>query len=238
MLALKEQSSHSLSQDIHDFIRGSDGEDIGAVVDSLQHIGECVIFGGMPRDFARGGRSSFNSDVDIVVDADPMSLEEALGGMLTRKNRFGGYRFRYGRFDFDVWALQNTWAIETGLVAGDTVLDLINTTFFDCDSVIFNCVTGQIEASERFWYSIKNNIVGINLEANPHYIGTLARTLKLLLDSPHNLTNRLARYLHDGVAENFEAVIEYSSSESCDGPPINVELNHVVSYLSGRHISM
>src|SRR5690348_14297568 len=93
-----------LSSDIADFMRGPQGHDVGELTDRLSLIGDCAIFGGLPRDFAREGRAAFKSDVDVVVDAAPGALDELLGRMGGQRNRFGGYRLKYGRFDFDVWA--------------------------------------------------------------------------------------------------------------------------------------
>lgn len=198
-----------LSLDIADFIRGSQGEEIGALLDILSGVGESAIFGGLPRDFARDGRSAFNSDVDVVVDASSDVLDTLLCELGGQRNRFGGYRLKYGRFDFDVWALQSTWAVSNGHVAAHSLNDLIKTTFFDCDAVLFRCRTLEIISSDRFWESIKHGIVDINLEANPHYIGTLARTLRILLEWRQGLGPKLTKYLADGIARNEAEIVNY-----------------------------
>jgi hypothetical protein len=198
-----------LSHDIADFIRGPEGGEIGTLVDVLSDVGDSAIFGGLPRDFARDGRGAFNSDVDVVVDASPEVLDTMLGALGGRRNRFGGYRLKYGRFDFDVWALQSTWAVSNGYVAAHSLNDLIKTTFFDCDAVLFHCRTLEITSSDRFWTSIKHGIVDINLEANPHYVGTLARTLKILVDWRQDLGPKLMDYLTEGMARNGGELVDY-----------------------------
>lgn len=198
-----------LSHDIADFIRGSQGEEIGTLVDILNGAGDSAIFGGLPRDFAREGRNAFDSDVDVVVDVSPDVLDTLLGELGGHRNRFGGYRLKYGRFDFDVWALQSTWAVSNGYVAAHSLNDLIKTTFFDCDAVLFNCRTLEITSSNRFWTSIKHRIVDINLEANPHYIGTLARTLRILLDWRQDLGPKLTTYLAEGMARKGGEIVDY-----------------------------
>ncbi|MGV1769812.1 hypothetical protein ACQZ6B_06515 [Agrobacterium vitis] len=198
-----------LSDDIADFIRGKQGDEIGALVDILSGAGDSAIFGGLPRDFAREGRKFFNSDVDLVVDASPDVLDKLLCKLGGNRNRFGGYRLKYGRFDFDVWALQSTWAVSNGYVVAHSLNDLVKTTFFDCDAVLFHCRTLEITSSDRFWTSIKQGIVDINLEANPHYIGTLARTLRILLDWRQKLGPKLTSYLLEGMSCNRREVVDY-----------------------------
>lgn len=198
-----------LSDDIAEFIRGSQGSEIGALVDILGSAGDSAIFGGLPRDFAREGRDAFNSDVDVVVDASPDVLDGLLRTLGGQRNRFGGYRLKYGRFDFDIWALQSTWAVSHGYVAVHSLDDLVRTTFFDCDAVIFHCRTQVVTRSDRFWTSIEHGIVDTNLEANPHYIGTLARTLKILLDWRQDLGPKLTSYLAEGMARNSEEIVDY-----------------------------
>jgi hypothetical protein len=209
MSADHQVRDRDLSHDIADFIRGPQGGEIGTLVDVLSGAGDSAIFGGLPRDFAREGRGAFNSDVDVVVDASPEVLATMLGALGGHRNRFGGYRLRYGRFDFDVWALQSTWAVSNGYVAAHSLNDLIKTTFFDCDAVLFHCRTLEITSSDRFWTSIKYGIVDINLEANPHYIGTLARTLRILLDWRQDLGPKLTSYLAKGMARNGGEIVDY-----------------------------
>lgn len=222
----------NLSYDIADFIRGPQGHDIGDLIDRLSSLGDCAIFGGLPRDFAREGRDAFKSDVDIVVDAGSGGLDALLGQIGGRRNRFGGYRLKYGRFEFDVWALQMTWAASTGHVEVHSLTDLIKTTFFDCDAVLFHCRTFEITRSERFWTSIKYGIVDINLEANPHYIGTLARTLRILFERRQQLTPRLANYLAEGIARNRNEILDYATRNgACLGLAAGTDLDAAISAL-------
>ncbi|MBM2712880.1 hypothetical protein JQK88_16995 [Mesorhizobium caraganae] len=211
MTTSQHMLDHGLSSDIADFIRGPKGHDIGDLIDRLSPVGDCAIFGGLPRDFARDGRNSFRSDVDVVVDAAPGALDALLGQLGGERNRFGGYRLRYGRFDFDVWALQTTWAASNDYVTVHSLTDLVKTTFFDCDAVLFHCRTLEITRSEQFWPSIEHGIVDINLEANPHYIGTLARTLRILFDWQQQLTPRLANYLAEGIARSRNEILDYAT---------------------------
>lgn len=242
MITPQHMLDRGLSSDIADFIRGPQGHDIGDLIDRLIPVGDCAIFGGLPRDFAREGRDAFKSDVDVVVDAAPGALNALLGQMGGQRNRFGGYRLKYGRFDFDVWALQTTWAASTGHVEVHSLTDLVKTTFFDCDAVLFHCRTLEISRSERFWTSIEHGIVDINLEANPHYIGTLARTLRILFDRRQQLTPRLATYLAEGIAHNRKEILDYATRNGAGlgltaGTDLDTAISALDKHCTGSSIS-
>ncbi|MBZ9845695.1 hypothetical protein [Mesorhizobium sp. CA5] len=213
MTASEEVLDRGLSADIADFIRGPHGHEIGDMIDRLSPVGNCAIFGGLARDFAREGRDAFKSDVDIVVHGLPGVLDALLSQMSGRRNQFGGYRLEYGRFDFDIWPLQMTWAARVGHVKVRSLTDLARTTFFDCDAVLFDCRTLEISRSDRFWTSIGQGIVDINLEPNPNYIGTLVRTLRILFDKKQKLAPRLARYLARGVEGSRKDIMDYAARD-------------------------
>ena len=204
---------HELSSDISQFIRSERGSDIGRLVDLLEAVGPSAIFGGLPRDFARDGSSSFDSDVDVVVDAPAAALDACLQPMGAERNRFGGYRLRFGRFDFDVWALERTWAASTGQVAVRTLSDLVKTTFFDCDAILYHCQTAAISRPSAYWSKARRHVIDINLEANPHQVGTLVRTLRALFDWQQDLSPKLANYLVLGLAEHHAAVLQYALAQ-------------------------
>jgi hypothetical protein len=210
-----EMHDGELSSRIAHFIRGQEGADIGRLIDMLEPVGEVGIFGGMPRDFARvGGSVAFASDVDVVVDAPTDALDEVLHPTGAKRNRFGGYRLRHGRFDFDIWALERTWAARTGHVAVSSLKDLVKTTFFDCDAVVYHCRSAAISRSNSFWPNLHRGVVDINLEANPHRVGMLARTLRILFDWEQDLSPKLAEYLVSGLAEHGAAVMQYARADA------------------------
>jgi hypothetical protein len=134
--------------------------------------------------------------------------------MRAERNRFGGYRLRHGRFDFDIWALERTWAVSTGHVAVRSLTDLVKTTFFDCDAVVYHCRSATISRSNSFWSNLHRGVVDINLEANPHQVGTLARTLRTLFDWQQDLSPKLAEYLVTGLAEHGAAVMQYARANA------------------------
>ncbi|MCC0806114.1 hypothetical protein FPV16_07770 [Methylobacterium sp. W2] len=180
---------------ISDPARG--GPEIADMIGHLGAIGEVAIFGGMPRDIAKGGADAFRSDVDLVVDTSDDRLAELLRSGHAVRNRFGGYRLKGQRHTYDIWALQSTWAVRSGHVPVSGLADLIRTTFFDRDAVVYLCNTGRIHHARRYWSCLKDDTVDINLEANPNVEGAIVRALRLIVDCKQKAGPRLVQYLAD-----------------------------------------
>lgn len=176
------------------------GPEIVDLIGHLGQVGEVAIFGGMPRDIARGGAAAFASDVDLVVHASPERLAELMRDGTAVRNRFGGYRIAGRRHSYDVWALPSTWALRSGHVQATHLSGLVHTTFFDCDAVLYLCGARRVHHGPRFATWLRNGIVDVNLEENPNLPGVLARTLRILAERQQVIGPRLERYLR-GMAE-------------------------------------
>lgn len=171
------------------------GPEIADLVGHLGQLGEVAIFGGMPRDIARAGAAAFASDVDLVVDAAPRQLAELLRCAPVRRNRFGGFRIDGRRHSYDVWALSSTWAVEAGHVRVTCLDDLVHTTFFNCDAVIYRCKANRMHHGKRFETWLRDRVVDVNLEKNPNPAGAVGRALRAVLEWDHAAGPRLIRYL-------------------------------------------
>ena len=171
------------------------GNEITDLIGHLGQAGEVAIFGGMPRDIAWGGAGAFGSDVDLVVDAAPGRLAELLRDGRAVRNRFGGYRIAGRRHSYDVWALPSTWAVRSGHVRATCLADLVHTTFFDRDAVLYLCGSHQVHHGPRFAAWLRDGMVDVNLEANPNPRGTALRALRILLEPAQVAGPGLAEYL-------------------------------------------
>ncbi|SDZ30755.1 hypothetical protein SAMN05444506_11479 [Pseudomonas syringae] len=146
------------------------GEDVGAT-HPIQHLKsslvDLAIFGGMIRDLTLGRSELFNSDIDLVSSACAEEIYEAIREYAPIRNRFGGYRFFFLGRPYDIWSLEDTWAVRQGYVNALGIEDLCRTTFFTIDAAIFNV------KSERFYLpkfcrrSIERKVLDINLIHNP-----------------------------------------------------------------------
>ena len=156
------------------------GPEIADLIGHLGQVGEVAIFGGMARDLARGGAAAFASDVDLVVHAPPARLAELMRDGAAVRNRFGGYRIAGRRHTYDVWALPSTWAVRSGHVQAAHLADLVHTTFFDCDAVVYLCGSRQVHHGPRFTAWLRDAVVDTNLEENPNPRGVVVRALRIL----------------------------------------------------------
>ncbi|MBJ2241236.1 hypothetical protein [Pseudomonas sp. MF6768] len=146
------------------------GEEVGET-HPIQHLksslADLAIFGGMIRDLTLGRPEFFNSDIDLVSSASAEEIYYAIRNYSPVRNRFGGFRFFFLGRPYDIWSLEDTWAVREGYVKAVGIEDLCRTTFFTTDAAIFNI------KSERFYLprfcrqSIKRKILDINLIHNP-----------------------------------------------------------------------
>lgn len=176
------------------------GPEVSDLIGHLGQLGEVAIFGGMPRDLASGGAAAFNSDIDLVVDTGPERLAELMRHAPARRNRFGGYRIAGRHFDYDVWALPSTWAVRSGHVAARHLPDLVHTTFFDCDALVYLCGSHRVHHVGCRVGLGQGDVVEVNLEANPNPRGIVERAMRILLDRRHAPGPRLLRYLKTASA--------------------------------------
>jgi hypothetical protein len=189
-------SAEELKTRVDGFLaEGERGAEARAMIDRLSVIGPVGIFGGMLRDIARMGREGFVSDIDLVVDGPSALLADALAGQTAERNRFGGYRVYCRHAQFDVWSLQDTWAIKQGLVSASSLADLTKTTFFDWDAAVYLPCSNILHCPDDYLDRLRSGVVTINLEPNPNPLGAVARTLRLLLDWRVGLSEHLVEYL-------------------------------------------
>ncbi len=128
---------------------------------------DTAIFGGMIREFAWGHARDFSSDIDLVTRASKSEIYKAISRFRPTLNRFGGYRFIEGKRCFDIWALEDTWAVRENLVAASEFEDLFGTTFFGVDAAIFHLKTRQYKFSPAHDRGARERMLELNLRENP-----------------------------------------------------------------------
>jgi hypothetical protein len=159
-----------------------------------------VVFGGVLRDLALYGPSERPRDVDIVADCPSSELAEWLSTFPVERTRFGGFRVRVHKWNFDIWTLRDTWAF-TATNIEPSFENLPKTTFFNIEGIAaqLNSKPGRKRALYSFGFAqaISSKVLDINFEPNPFpqlciIRGLLAATRHDLMLSP-----RLARYMVD-----------------------------------------
>ncbi|MBL9040995.1 MAG: hypothetical protein JNM83_05310 [Myxococcales bacterium] len=169
---------------------------VRAILAEISAVAPTAIFGGFPRDLARYGVDGFNSDLDLVVDCQSItSILDRLGPVHFTNTGMGGIRICGHRLQIDLWTLQDTWAIKNGIVEANHLADLIHTTFFDCDAIIYQLDTREIVCSERYFSSLSSDVIDISVEINPNPLSMTIRTLRFLKRRRLKISARLAGYL-------------------------------------------
>lgn len=145
----------------------------------LSSMGECAVVGGMLRDLCLGGHGAFRSDVDFVADvADLSAFDRAMERLGASVNRFGGYGVKLSTWQVDVWPLERTWAARARHAEVRRVDDVLNTTFFDWDAVLYYPATGRVAAKERYFDRLAKRVIDVNLLPNPNPVGNAVRALR------------------------------------------------------------
>jgi hypothetical protein len=174
------------------------------ILDPIKTFGRTYVIGGLVRDIAIYGLEQRPiSDLDLVIRCSPRRLEDfaiSRGGI---KNRFGGFAIRTTAYRVDFWAFSRTWAKTAGHVKLRTPADLIKTTFFDWDAVVYGISEHKLWAIERYLHRLHSGILDVNLLDNPSRLGTLVRALRRLMMWDARPSPRLRSYV-DHEIMNFQ----------------------------------
>lgn len=147
-------------------------------LDQFENVG---VVGGLVRDFARGGRSAFKSDLDLVIEASSVEVACFAEHVGASPNRFGGYGFVDGPWKIDFWALERTWAATSGHVQVNHLPDVIRSTFFDWDAVVYDIKRKKLSCDIDYLERIRSSRLEINLRANPSELGNLLRAARRII---------------------------------------------------------
>jgi hypothetical protein len=160
-------------------------------------FGPIAIFGGLIRDLALGRSRDFSSDVDVVLKGMPKNvLARHLAPYEAIRNSFGGFRVQLGRWVFDLWTFETTWAFAKGLVEGHELADLLRTTFFNWDAALFELTDEQLIVSPSYFEELDARFLAINLRQTPNEFGAAVRALRLIAEGRVAVEPDLAEFLY------------------------------------------
>lgn len=149
------------------------------VLPFLGMLGEVGLIGGAIRDVARAGRRGFTSDLDFVIyGTDHSAFSDAMRRVAAVPNKFGGYALQFHHWKVDVWHIDDTWAKTAGHRVVTDPRSLLECTFFDWDSVIFDVKNRCLIAEDDYTNRLKTGVMDIRLEPNPNPEGSLIRALR------------------------------------------------------------
>ncbi len=156
-----------------------------------RHWGTYIV-GGAIRDLLLNPTGSWPRDVDVIVDGcSPDELREVFRDIVVRPNSFGGLHLRKTveidrvtttKYDllFDLWRLEDTWAIKTGKLPA-TIASFLTTPFLNIDSVAAAVVDRSVTQihENAFFQAIEKSTLEINNEHNPFPVMCIVRSLLL-----------------------------------------------------------
>ncbi|MFN4175250.1 MAG: hypothetical protein ACK4HV_09130 [Parachlamydiaceae bacterium] len=152
------------------------------ILSQLEKVGDVYVVGGIVRDLAfYGANERPISDIDFVITGRVRALDTLATRLGATRNRFGGYGLKRGGYKIDFWSLHNTWAKVNRHVRVNSAKDLVKTTFFDWDAVVYGVSTREIYAMPGYIDRLNKRILDINLEENPSIQGNLVRALRRLV---------------------------------------------------------
>jgi hypothetical protein len=198
--------------------------------------GPMAIVGGLIRDLALGYARDFSSDVDIVLKDMPVeALASHLAPYGARRNAFGGFRVAFGRWLFDLWTFDNTWAFVNGYVEGRDLSDLLRTTFFNWDAALFETEDRELIARPSYFDELARRRLTINLRQTPNELGAAVRALRSMSAAEVSLTPDLAAFLHAKIVEHGIHQIVAEDAKRSGRRRLTTEFVGSVAIALGRH---
>ena len=185
--------------------------EIRRILPELQKFGQVVVFGGILRDLALFGNRIFCSDLDLVIDTrDLDGFHNYMFSIGAKFNRYLGYRTRIGSWHVDIWPLQNTWAHREGYVEIKGFEDLLNTTFFGCDAILYDTSQKNLVTKRGYFEEMSKRLLEINLLPNPNPIGNAVRAFRYAVDKDFIWSYGLSLYIAERIDDlGWSALIDH-----------------------------
>lgn len=192
------KSNRAIGQRLSNFVKvaTSQSQELANALGSLRSIGEVAIFGGAIRDIALFGAETFRSDIDLVVDIeDRRAIEIALSRHKFSRTAFGGYRLSISSWQVDVWPYKRTWAVVNGYVRASRLEDLLQTTFFNWDAVLYSLESRHLTSRSDYVEALQKRYLDIVLLENPNPLGMVERALRMMMRTGATLSPALVAFM-------------------------------------------
>jgi hypothetical protein len=191
------------------YFLGSDSDAL-KLIGELSTMGDLLFLGGSIRDICLSYEEpSMPRDFDIAIKCinnNYEDLEVLLKQYNHTKNRFGGYKVRISNIEFDIWALENTWAFKnTDLMPNEE--NLAKSVYLSIDGIVYNFNKAKLY-DEVFRSSLQNSKIDITLEKNPQVELNLLRALVFKEKYNLQLSNKLKDVFKAYLKEEAERLIE------------------------------
>ncbi|MED2206970.1 hypothetical protein P4222_23345 [Bacillus thuringiensis] len=220
------------------FLLGKDSNTLN-FIEELTNVGDLLFFGGSIRDICLfPDNPPLPRDFDIAIKfKDKNKFELITRKYNNRRNRFGGFKFKIGNMEFDVWDLESTWAFNnTNLQASEE--NLAKSVYLNIDGIVYNFNKSKIY-DELFRTSINACKLDVNLEENPQVELNLLRALvfkdkykeEYKLNFSSNLKRIFKQYLADESVELVDNLYNlqctHYNKDHLSKEKIKYELQHI-----------
>ncbi|KQU09007.1 MULTISPECIES: hypothetical protein [Bacillus] len=200
------------------FLLGKDSNRLN-FIEELSNVGDLLFFGGSIRDICLfPDNPPLPRDFDIAIKfKDKTNFDLITKKYSNRRNRFGGFKFKIGNMEFDIWDLENTWAFKnTNLQASEE--NLAKSVYLNIDGIVYNFNKSKLY-DELFRTSIKASKLDVNLEENPQVELNLLRALvfkdKYKEEYKLNFSSNLKRVFKKHLADESVELVENLYNLQC-----------------------
>lgn len=167
--------------------------EIALLFDELTSLGPTMVLGGAIRDWTLGKPPR---DIDIVIDCPASNLEWLEDKYKAERNRFKGYYLLVGGVEFDIWALDTTWALRKEKSLNRSLDKIPNTVFLTMDAIGYRLDTKETIDS-GFAKTFETKQLDIVFEPNPFPFMCVTRALLGMVKYDLSPTNNLIRYIDE-----------------------------------------
>lgn len=170
------------------------------------------LVGGFLRDVVVRPHSHWPRDFDVIVEGCSWEeLSQIFVDIISGYNRFGGltlrrhmqvpvgYRARTQELDFDVWRLEDTWAVRH-LALPRTIHSFVQTPFLNVDSIAISIGPGNdyLTVFEHgFFDALKRRYVEVNQTDNPYPVLCAVRGLIMAATLGFAVGPKLAAFVYE-----------------------------------------
>lgn len=190
-------------------------DSLGSLISHLNASGEAYIFGGAPRDVSFVSPRVV-SDLDIVFSGQLDMDDLRVYGSGISRTKLGGYRFRCGNYDVDLWELSRSAAFEHSESPNISLPRLLETVVFSTDGICVSLKNGKTFTSRAFKRTFETRRLYFVREPSVMEPKWAVRIGRLALSLNLDLSPAVASYFIQ-VLEEFGAQKLIDAESSWDG---------------------
>lgn len=201
-----QEFSHYINNELLNTIEDKD------LIEKLLSDGDVYIFGGIIRDylFSSNKQNISHRDIDLVATKINDSCINFMSEYAIRNTLFGGYKLKINEKNYDIWTLENTWALKEFSSLFNSVKNpLPDTSFFNITAIVFSLREHKFILNEKFLTSLQNKVLDIVFEPNPLPSLCLIKTYEYVNRYNLSLSNTLKKFVssqYEIAKEDFDKI--------------------------------